>query len=340
MELAAPENFRIRSKDDNSEPLGEWHNIITDGGMGDLIGCLVAADWNIKHFKKVKFHIWVPDYLFLFARHVLPKGTKVGSFSQWKEEGWQNVPGMTTEWMTNHTCMRTHPVDYGFHMLSDRHIYDLNQKNYLQIKAEKIDVSEFDIPKKYLAICATGVEPIRTMPVETANAIIDDAISRDLIPVFLGKEKSDVGFGTFEIKAKPMEINLDKGINLINKTTLLQTAKIINDSEVFVTMDGGLLHLAGCTDASIVCGFTASDPIHVAPIRKGSQSYKFKAVEPEANLLNRYFQTYGSFKKGNFQKFEGWEDLKASMTPEKFIKKINQTLIDNEISNGRIAQNF
>lgn len=303
----------------------QWHQILTDGGMGDLIGCLVAVDWNIRHHPKVKFNVWVPDYLFLFARHVLTKGSNIRPFSKAKEEFDHKVLGMTTEWCTNHTCIRTHPVDYGFHMLADRHVYDLNEKNYLQINSKVIDVSEFDLPEKYAVIGCTGVEPVRTMPVQTANEIIEYLLSKGITPVFLGKESSVCGFGEFEIKAKPIPINYDKGINLLNKTTLLQSAKIINDSVAFLGMDGGLAHVAGCTDANIICGYTASNPNHVAPIRRGSQSYKFQAVEPDPHP-NRYFQTYSSFKKGNFQKFEGWEQVVGSMTSDKFISALEKVI--------------
>lgn len=211
-------------------------------------------------------------------------------------------------------------------MLADRHVYDLNEKNYLQIKPEFIDITEFNLPKNYVVIAATGVEPVRTMPVETANSIIDYVISKGITPVFLGKEDSNCGIGSHAIKAKPIPLNYHKGVNLINLTTLLESAKIIHESKAYVGMDGGLSHVAGCTDANIITGYTASNPNHVAPIRKGSQTYRFQAVEPDNGLRNRYFQTYSGFKKGNFQRFEGWEQVKASMTAEKFIKCLEVVL--------------
>lgn len=282
-------------------------------------------DWNIKHHKNVKFNVWVPDYLFWFARHVLTKGANIRPFSKAKEEFDHKVLGMTTEWCTNHTCIRTHAVDYGFHMLADRHVYDLNEKNYLQIRAEKIDVTSFDLPEKYVTICATGVEPVRTMPVETANSIIDYVIDKGYTPVFLGKESSDCGFKDFAIKSNPIELNYSKGLNLVNKTTLLESAKIINESKAYIGMDGGLSHVAGCTGAEIVCGYTASHPSHVAPIRKGSQTYKFHPILPDPHT-NAFYQTHSSFKKGNFQKFDGWEEVVGSMKSEKFLSALEGIL--------------
>lgn len=311
------------------KPMSEtdFHNILTDGGMGDLICGLVAIDYNIRNHPNIHFHVWVPDYLLDFAKHVLSPGSTVRPFSKAKAKFRHDIDGFTTEWCTNHTAIRTHPVDYGFHMLCDRHEYDLNQKNYLKIKPDKIPLgSRLNLPQKYVVLAATGVEPVRTMPVETANTLIDYIKSKGYEIVFLGKESSDCGIGNHAIKANPIPLNYDKGINLLNKTSLLESAKIINNAKAVVGMDGGMIHLAGCTDTHIVCGYTASNPNHVAPIRHGSQTYKFNAVEPDLDIPNRYYQTYSSFKKGNFQRFEGWQKVVSSMTPEKFIKVLETIL--------------
>lgn len=306
--------------------MDQWHQILTDGGMGDLICCLVAVDYNIRTYTNVHFHVWVPDYLLEFAKHVLSPGGTTRPFSKAQAKFNPNILGMTTEWCTNHTCIRTHPVDYGFHMLSDRHVYDLNEKNYLQIKPDKIPLARINLPNRYVVIACTGIEPVRTMPIQTANDIIDYVIQKDYVPVFLGKEESKCGFKDLAIKATPLELNYSKGLNLLNKTDLLESAKIIYGAKAYVGMDGGLTHLAGCTDTSIICGYTASNPNHIAPIRRGSQTYKFSAIEPDKTLTNRYYQTYSSFKKGNFQRFEGWEAVNASMTSQKFISALEKVL--------------
>jgi len=302
----------------------EFQQILTDGGVGDLICELVAVDWNIRNHPSVHFHVWVPDYLLSFAKHVLSPGATVRPFSKAKSKFRSDIEGMTTEWCTNHTAMRTHPVDYGFHMLSDRHIYDLNQKNYLQIIPQK---PKTKLPQRYVTIAATAAEPVKAMPVETLNAIIDYVVGKGYTPVFLGREESHTGLKDFKVKSRPIPIDYSKGINLINKTDLLEAAQIISGSQCFIGMDGGLTHLAGCTNTNIVAGYTLVDPIHVAPIRFGTQNYRFYPVEPSHDIANRYYQTWNSgFKKGDFRVFPGWEKVVADMTPEKFIKKLEGIL--------------
>jgi len=305
----------------------EFHNILTDGGAGDLICELVAVDYNIRNYPETHFHVWVPDYLLEFAKHVLPPLSTVRPFSRAEAKFRHDIQGMSTQWITNHTCMRTHPVDYGFHMLSDRHIYDLNKKNYLQVRPEELFIKEFHLPEKYVCLVSSASEPIKAMPIPTMNALIDYVLAKGYTPVFIGKEKAEIGFNEMELKAQLLPIDRAKGIDLTNKTTLCQAAGVIAGAKCIIGLDGGMIHLAGCTDTWIVAGYTLVDPIHVAPIRKGSQTYKFRAIEPDANTPNRYYQTYGSgFKKGDYRKFPGWQKVVANMTADKFIPVLNEIL--------------
>ena len=303
----------------------EFHQILTDGGCGDLICELVAVDWNIKHHPYVHFHVWVPDYLLDFAKHVLP-GQTVRPFSKAKSKFRNDIEGMTTAWCTNHTAMRTHPIDYGFHMLSDRHIYDMSQKNYLQIDPTRIK-ADFDLPKDYVVIQGTAAEEVKAMPVATINAITQYVKGKGCTPVYLGKEESHTGFKDMKAKAKVLPADFSQGINLINKTSLLEAAKVISGAKAFVGMDGGLTHLAGHTDTEIVAGYTLVDPVHIAPIRKNGQTYKFHAIQPDKDIPNRYYQTWHSgFMKGDFRVFPGWEKVVENMTSDKFITILKEIL--------------
>jgi len=302
----------------------QFNLVLTDGGMGDLICKLVSVDWCLKSFPNIYFYVWIPDYLVDFANHVVRPGNRtINPFSK-REKFKKTLQGHTTEWNTSHTAIRTHPVDYGFHMLADRHIYDLNEKNYLSIRPQEITVP-FRLPEKYVVFQCTGVEPVRTMPASTANELIAYVREKGYQVVFLGKEKNICGFKNFSVESKPIEIDYTRGINLLNLTDVLQSAAIIAGACAYIGMDSGLTHLAGCTDTPIICGYTASHPSHIAPIRHGSQSYKFCAILPDPHP-NAFYQTHSSFKKGNFQRFDGWQTVVNSITPDKFIKELEKIL--------------
>ncbi len=301
--------------------------LIKDGGLGDLLCSLVAVDYNIKNCSDVEFLVWVPDHMVDLTKHVLTPGAIIRGYSKAKHKYNDKLAGVTTGWNTSHTPMRTHPVDFGFHMLSDTHIYDLNQKNYLKIKPDEIDISRFDIPEKYVIVPVGAVCSVKAFPIETANAIVDFIISKGYTPVFLGKEKAESGVENIRIEAKLINIDYSKGVNLVNRTNLLESAKLIHNAKAIVGMDGGLIHLAGYTDTNIICGYTLVSPVHVAPIRNGSQTYKFEAVEPDEHIPNRYYQTKTNFNYDeDMRYFKGWEEVVKSMTPEKFIKALEKVL--------------
>jgi len=64
----------------------------------------------------------------------------------------------------------------------------------------------------------------------------------------------------------------------MNKTSLSQAWHLINNSTCFITMDSGLLHLAGTTDAEIIMLGSAIKPEFRKPYRQGSQNYKLSYI--------------------------------------------------------------
>ncbi len=128
------------------------------------------------------------------------------------------------------------------------------------------------------------------------------------------------------MRADVISADYENGLNLINKTDTLEIAAIMDKATAVIGMDGGLIHVAGFTDTQIVAGYTLVDPVHVAPIRYNAQSYKFKAIEPNILVPNRYFQTYKHFHKGDYRVFPGWERVIAEMKPESFISHLETIL--------------
>lgn len=296
--------------------------IVTDGGVGDLIAELVAVNYNVQHSPTVKWTLFCPDYLKELAENLIP-GLKVVPFSRAPMHFKPTAFTRTTEWCW-HSPMRTHPVDYGFHMLADKHIDDVSLKNYLRIKPVKLSGA---LPKKYVCIAATGVEPCKTLPGAVIDEIADYCISLGHTPVYLGKRESDTGHRDLKVKSTLCGADLSKGLDLLDKTTLVEAATIIDGSRAWIGMDGGLMHLAGCTDAHIVCGFTLVEPKQVAPYRYNSRDFRFHPVEPSKNIQNRYYQSYTNVATpGDYRKFPGWEAVLADLTADKFIHRLQEVL--------------
>lgn len=293
--------------------------ILTDGGMGDLICQLVAVNYLLKTHTHVKFEVWVPDYLHKFAMHVL-QFDKVFPFNQATKHFDSKVPSRTSQWLNfGHTPMRTHPVDYGFHALADMHMYDMPKKNYLQIRPDQIDISKFKLPSAYACIQVTFAEEVKRMKDETICAIFGKLRSQGLEVVFLGKNKAETGTGQ-TVNGYTGDYPASLGIDLVNQTDMLQSAAIIAGAKVYVGMDSGLTHLAGCTDTPIIAGYTLVDPKHVMPIKFSVIGGNTEAVTPPQDIPNRYFQTSNSFFEGDYRKFPGWEKVRDSLKTEDFLK--------------------
>ena len=89
----------------------------------------------------------------------------------------------------------------------------------------------------------------------------------------MGKDSAETGFFNVEKPVFNFEIQLGK--NLMNKTNISDCWHLINNSLAFVTMDSGLLHLAGTTDAPIVHLGSHLKPEFRMPYRYGNQSRFF-----------------------------------------------------------------
>jgi hypothetical protein len=87
----------------------------------------------------------------------------------------------------------------------------------------------------------------------------------------------------------------------MNKTSISDCWHIISKSSAFVTMDSGLLHLAGTTDANILHLGSSIKPEFRIPYRNGSQSYKYHYILGSCNLFCCSNMSYGIKEWGNIQ---------------------------------------
>lgn len=301
--------------------------IITDGGMGDLIAYLPAVRYNIKWTDAhIRWTLFCPDYMVEFVKHVFGDNLRVVPFSKGDIHFYDTLPTFSTEWRNGHSPIRTHPTDYAFHMLADKNV-KIYEKDYLYIYPDEIDISKYCLPKKYVCIAASGAEPCKTLSGKVIDEIADFVNSKGYTPVFMGKKESLTGIDGLVVKSMESGADYSKGVNLMDKTSMLEAAAVIAKAKAWVGMDGGLMHLAGCTSTPIICGFTLVEPEQVAPYRFSSTNFAFHAVEPDTDIPNRYYQSYTNIlTPGDHRKFPGWEKVLASLTADKFIAKLNLVL--------------
>lgn len=287
-------------RDEGFKPKTKTINLLLlDGGLGDHVGSLVAVDYIIKNYTWIKPLIWVPDYLVDFAKNVLPEDSIVKSFTQMRGQYEPTKPTKTTKWDGITSPMKLHCVDYAFLKLCDE-APDIEHKNYLQIKLDKIVSKDFDLPEKYVVITTGFTADVREFRAEHVNGIAAYCVSKGYTPVFLGQKHTKTGAAhTIEGKFKEGEINYAVGIDLIDKTNLLEAATIMHHSAAVVGADNGLLHVAGCTQAPIVGGFTTVSPEIRMPIRNNILGWNYYSVVPDKSLSCRFCQEKTNFLYGH-----------------------------------------
>lgn len=310
-------------------PSSKTVNIIfMNGGVGDHVASLVAANYMIKRYDWISFLLWMPDFLVSFAKNVLPTHAKVFAYSDMKAKYNENLPTKTTAWDGITSPMKIHILDYAFLKLCDENP-GIEYKNYLKINLKQVkDLPNTHLPEKYVVLTTGYTAKTREFHPNMVNELVNYVISKGYTPVFLGQTQTQTGSrhviqGTFK-----EDINYDKGINLINKTSLLEAAKIMHYSQAVIGVDCGLLHIAGCTDTNIVAGFTTVSPSLRAPVRNNILGYKFYPVIPEESLACKFCQSNTNFLYGHDYKECIYDDYLCvnQLTADKFIEQLEKLL--------------
>jgi ADP-heptose:LPS heptosyltransferase len=299
--------------------------LIADNGLGDLLCSLMPINYIIKNSPWINLLIWVPDFMVDFAKNVLPEKSIIRGYSEAKKKYDNTRTAISTKSNNQHSPMRTHPTKFAYHVLCDMEP-TLDNLSYLKIDSSKIDIDKFTLPNNIVAIQGAYTEIVKTMPVETFNKLVDYIIEKGYTPVFLGKTENKSGIHKLVYKAKVNEeYDLAKGINLLNKTNLLESAKIIETSKLFIGIDGGLSHLAGFTNTNILAGYTFASNDQLMPTRNSIFGDKVFSIVPDESLKCRFCQTNFTLLFNNDMRNCLYKDFECvkHMTFEKFKKQID-----------------
>jgi ADP-heptose:LPS heptosyltransferase len=172
-------------------------------------------------------------------------------------------------------------------------------KNEMTLDYFPNDVSLPDLPKKYVLIHPVQNWESRTWPIKNWQMLTQLLNEKGVHVISVGKDSSELGGSNVDKPVFDFPIKL--GYNLMNQTSIDQTWHLINNSSCFVTMDSGLLHLAGTTDAEIIQLGSSIDPEFRSPYRNGSQEYKYHYVSGGCGLHCASDMKYGVREWGSIQ---------------------------------------
>ena len=160
-----------------------------------------------------------------------------------------------------------HAINLGFMLTKDEMGMD-----YIPKSIEKIE----GLPEKYVLIHPVQNWNSRTWDAKNWQMLTKLLNQKGIAVVSIGKDSSELGGSNVD---KPVfNFPIDLGLNLMNNTDMDQAWHLIHNSMCFITMDSGLLHLAGTTDAEIIQLGSSINPEFRSPFRRGSQQYKYHYV--------------------------------------------------------------
>lgn len=167
-----------------------------------------------------------------------------------------------------------HALDLGF-MLNEKEMeYDYIANNYLEIE---------NLPSEYICLHVANTWPSRTYSDENWQTLINLINSKNIAVVLIGKNSHETGF--YNVDKPTKKLNFIIGLDLTNKLDISQCWHVINKAKYFITMDSGLLHLAGTTDTHIIqLGSSINNKLR-APYRKNSQEYKYTYIGGSCDIF-------------------------------------------------------
>jgi hypothetical protein len=121
------------------------------------------------------------------------------------------------------------------------------------------------VHEKYAVIHPVNSWPNRTWSQDNWLNLCEELIKMGYTVVAVGKDSSETGFFNVQKPVHEMGNNI---INLMNQTSISETWHLINFAAVVITMDSGILHLAGTTSTDIVELGSPINPEFRRPRRK------------------------------------------------------------------------
>lgn len=305
-------------------------NIMCDnGGLGDGVARLPAVKYVADHHKHIQQHLWIHTYMIEFAKNclcdtnVIVRGLNDKKFKP-------RITRLFGKHLYNN--MASHLTSHAFHVLVNKDVED-EHKNYLKPDLSKVNLIKFNLPKNFVVMTTGFTAPAREMYGSYINEICHYIREKGYEIVFLGQKYTPTGVTHVIEGSFSNEIDYSIGLNLIDKTNLLEATKIISQAKFLIGLDNGLGHLCGTTDTPLIMGYSSVEAKYRLPYRHDTLGWKCYPVVPPESLKCRFCQSNWTFTHNHDFKtcYYGSEDYQClkQMKPELYIEQIKKCLNDN-----------
>ena len=250
-------------------PIYPANFVLTGGGLGDYICHMTAFKWLAETQPHVEGRLFCAQPFLDVAKYIMKD-----------YEHWSVYDPANVEQVIKKFEMLLTPAQYIKYIDAvGSHLLDLGFKYYAKLDAPPkdynymVDLSEYKsgkdwgLPEKYAVLTPGYTTEVRMMRGKYLNELSQYLKEKDITPVYLGKKDFTVSGKNHQVAPHykgyfSEDFDPSLGIDLREKTTLLECVEIIGGAQMILGVDNGLLHFAGCTTTPIVFGHTITEPRH------------------------------------------------------------------------------
>lgn len=275
------------------------HFVMNHGALGDMITSLPAVAYaRATTALSQLMTVWVMAHQVPLVSHLMSglKNLRVmplhkfnpkmppeeGVDPKWHAAGNAFSNGCVSGQLTRN---RIPLVDYAHMLLLDRLPRSDVERNYPHTP---LLTGPNPLPgTPYVVISVGATSDNKIIPEHVIQAVIEWCDVKGYRPVVLGKSNTLVKVIGEDVPLKvryrydnlPQDVK-DIALDLRDKTELLEARNWIGHARAMVGVDGGLLHLAGTTNAPIVYGYTTVRPEDRGIVRFGTMNWNVEHVGP------------------------------------------------------------
>lgn len=244
------------------------HFLFYMGGIGDYICWMSAVEYTLEQHLHVTINMWVQSHFMPVAKHLFEDRFKDRII-------FHNIEGIDkVDRDALFPAFFPHegtPSGVGMNLVDLGFVYYGNTmphgkyRNHIRMDVSKIavpsEVEELIAKKPYVVVTTGHTAKTREWRASGINGVTKYLNTIGVLPVFLGKKDIfKMGEGKNYKADFPDGIDFSAGLDLREKTSVLEAVKIMSDAKVVIGIDNGLLHLAATQSVPIIMGLTITRP--------------------------------------------------------------------------------
>lgn len=303
--------------------------LFDDGGLGDNIARIPVLNYIYQNYPNTYISVFIHDYFVpVIKNYIGAKKDRIYIY-KWSERHKYYDPTVPTKSFQRgaYSNLSMQMTEHSFAITCNT-VPSSEWMNYPKLELSAVDISGFALPEKYIVVTSAFTAAVREFLPEYINKVVSELKSRGENIVFLGQKITQTGTDHVIEGNLSEAIDFSQGVNLIDRTSLLQAAKIMGNAKCVIGLDNGLLHLAACTDVPVVSGFTTVKPEHREAFRHNTKGWNWFSVVPPESLSCRFCQSKCVFTAGVDFRFcpLNTYDCVKQLSAELYLEQIEKAL--------------